>query len=254
MFLCKKIIGSLLAPGTIILMLLLLGLWRLCQAGKSCRSGRQWILLATVCFSLFTTAPLSTAFLSPLERRYAPLISSAGLPNVRFIVILSGSQRYTGDVPATSWLDDDTAARVAEGIRLYHLFAGQPTLIMSGGGARRVGAQMAAFAQDLGIPPEKLLAETNSLDTHGNAQEVKALVQQDPFLLVTSAVHLPRAMAIFEQLGMRPIPAPADFRSRASYCLADLLPAGGALRDLDAALHEYLGLAYLKLFPSRAGK
>ncbi len=254
MFLFKKIIGFLSAPGTVILVLLLFGLWRLLRAGKSGRSGIQWVGLATVCFYLFTTAPLATALLGPLEHRYAPLTTSTGLPEIRVIVILSGGERNVGHVLPTSLLDDATALRVAEGIRLYYLFSGQPTLIMSGGGDKRIGAQMAALAQSLGIPADKLLAETNSLDTHGNAREVKTLVHNAPFLLVTSAAHLPRAMAIFQLLGMQPIPAPADFRSRETYRFTDFLPAGGPLSELDAAIHEYLGLAYLKLFPGRAGK
>ncbi|MGQ9921945.1 MAG: YdcF family protein [Desulfobacca sp.] len=254
MFFLKKIVGYLSTPGTVILVLLLLGLRRLLKADKLHRAGLPWFLLATICFYLFTTAPLATALLAPLERYYAPLTASADLSAVRFLVILSGGQRYAGDVPATSRLDAVTAARVVEGIRLYHLCAGQPTLIMSGGGDSRVGAQMVAFAQALGIPSDKLLAETNSLDTHGNAREVKALVRQEPFILVTSAAHLPRAMAIFQKLGMQPIPAPADFRGRAAYRWSDFLPSGDAFQDLDAALHEYLGLAYLKLWPDRAGR
>lgn len=250
----KKIIGFLTAPGTIILVLLVIGLWRLLRAGKPGRAGVPWLILGTVCFYLFTTAPLPTALLRPLEQRYAPLTSATGLPDIRYIVVLSGGGRNLNNVPATSQLDDDTALRLLEGIRLFYLLAGQPTLIMSGGGESRLGAKMALLAQSLGVPANKLLAETNSLDTHGNAREVKSLVQQTQFILVTSASHLPRAMAIFQQLGMQPIPAPADFRGRPFFRLADFFPNGGFLWELDAALHEYLGLAYLRLFPGRAGR
>lgn len=254
MFMVKKIIGYLTAPGTIILVLLVLGLWRLLRARKPGRAGVPWLILGTVCFYLFTTAPLPTALLRPLEQRYAPLADPSGLTASRYIVVLSGGCRDNSSVPATSQLDDDTALRVLEGIRLFHLLAGQPTLIMSGGGEKQVGARMAALAQSLGVPADKLRAETNSLDTHGNAREVKALVQDAPFILVTSASHLPRAMVIFQMLGMQPVPAPADFRSRVVWGVADFFPNGAFLWELDAALHEYLGLAYLKLFPGRAGR
>ena len=61
-------------------------------------------------------------------------------------------------------------------------------------------------------------------------------------------------MLIFQALGMQPIPAPADFNVSELYVLADFFPSGGYLTKMDAAIHEYLGLAYLKLFPGRAGK
>jgi uncharacterized SAM-binding protein YcdF (DUF218 family) len=113
---------------------------------------------------------------------------------------------------------------------------------------------MVAFAQSLGVPAKKLIAEAKSLDTYGNAREVKLIVQGTPFLLVTSASHLPRAMLIFQALGMRPIPAPADFNVPAHYILSDFLPSGKYLTRMDAAIHENFGLAYLKLFPGRAGQ
>ncbi len=83
---------------------------------------------------------------------------------------------------------------------------------MSGGDKPVGGEVMVAFARSLGIPADKLLAETRSLDTYGNARGVKPIVKDAPFVLVTSASHLPRAMIIFQTLGMRPIPAPANIR------------------------------------------
>ena len=113
---------------------------------------------------------------------------------------------------------------------------------------------MAAFARSLGVPADKLMAETNSRDTYGNADGVKAIVKDAPFLLVTSASHLPRAMIIFQALGMKPIPAPADINININKPFRGLLPSGRYLEEMEAVIHEYLGLAYLKLFPSRTGR
>jgi uncharacterized SAM-binding protein YcdF (DUF218 family) len=113
---------------------------------------------------------------------------------------------------------------------------------------------MAAFAHALGTPADKLLAETKSMDMYDNASEVKPIVKDAPFLLVTSASHLPRAMKIFQLLGMKPIPAPAHFIAKENFLWRDFLPAGVYLEEMWVAVHEYLGLAYLKLFPGQAGK
>ena len=181
------------------------------------------------------------------------------MENIKYLVVLSGGMRHNFQVPPTSQLSEDSALRVAEGIRLFHLLSERAMLIMSGGGDEpyprfSLGEKMVALAQCLGVPREKLISETNSMDTYANAIEVKPIVKDGPFLLVTSAAHLPRAMRIFQILGMKPIPAPADFRQKEHLNAYDYLPSGEFLTTMEYAVHEYLGLAYLYLWPSRAGK
>ncbi len=113
---------------------------------------------------------------------------------------------------------------------------------------------MVALAQCMGVPGKKLISETNSMDTYANAIEVKPIVKDDPFLLVTSAAHMLRAIRIFQTLGMKPIPAPADFRQKEHLDVYDYIPSGESLTTLEYAIHEYLGLAFLYIWPSRAGK
>jgi uncharacterized SAM-binding protein YcdF (DUF218 family) len=66
-----------------------------------------------------------------------------------------------------------------------------------------------------------------------------------PFLMVTSAYHMPRAMRLMERKGAHPIPAPTGQRvnesARAGW--RSLLPTADGLRKTDRALHEYLGFA-----------
>jgi uncharacterized SAM-binding protein YcdF (DUF218 family) len=254
MFIIKKFIGLLLSPGVIILILLGLGLLRLVFSNQSRRSGRVLIFLGTVCFYLFTTAPLPNALLYPLVSHYKPVPQVKDSGAIDYIVILSGDVRDLPSAPPTSQLGSFTAFRVIEGIRLFHLCADRPALIMSGGDQPCAAELMVAFAQSLGVPNDKLLAETKSLDTYGNAREVRLMVKDAPFLLVTSASHLPRAMIIFQTLGMRPIPAPADINVPENLSFYDFFPSGKYLSRMSAAIHEYLGLAYLRLFPELSGR
>ena len=254
MFVLKKIIGELLSPGVIILVLLGLGLLRIISGKNSKQCSRFLFLLALLSFYFFTTAPLPQALLYPLENQYKPFQQVNDIGEIDYIVVLSGGRVENLKVPPTSQLTATTALRVVEGIRLFHLFSDQPTLIMSGGDEPSDGEMMVAFAKSLGVAADKLLAETKSLDTYGNAYEVKLIIKNAPFLLVTSAWHLPRAMKIFQLLGMKPIPAPAHFKVKEKFSWRDFLPAGVYLEEMGAAVHEYLGLAYLKLFPGQAGK
>jgi uncharacterized SAM-binding protein YcdF (DUF218 family) len=190
-----------------------------------------------------------------LEDRLEPVMSAQNLSGIKYIVVLSGGLRPNEGLPPTSRLEESSAMRVVEGVRLFHLWSDAPVLIMTGAGPfEDLGSRMVAFAQSLGVPPEKLMAENQAKDTYGNAVGVRGLVKNQPFLLVTSAVHLPRSLKIFQKLGMKPIAAPGDFRFVKYFSIADYIPAGSNLTNMELAIHEYLGLAYLTLFPSRAGE
>lgn len=254
MFFIKKFFGYLLSPGVIILIILILGLLRLTFRHKSKKTAWFLIFMGILGFYFFTTEPLPKALLYPLESKYKPLQQVQDIGKVNYIVVLSNEVHDNSQDPLTSQLGASTTSRVVEGIRLFHLFSEKPTLIMSGGDKSVGGEVMAAFARSLGVPADKLIAETKSLDTYGNADGVKAIVKDALFLLVTSASHLPRAMIIFQALGMKPIPAPADITININTTYGRFFPSGKYLTEMEAVIHEYLGLAYLKLFPGRAGR
>jgi uncharacterized SAM-binding protein YcdF (DUF218 family) len=255
MYVIKKIVGMVTEPGTLVFLLLSYGFLRLLFARGSKKRGLGWIGLGLLCFYLFTTAPLPNYLAKTLESRYEPLTGIRNLPEVKYIVVLSGGMRLNKAVPPTSELDESSALRVVEGIRLFHLLGEAPVLIMTGSGRwHDMGTRMVAFAQSLGVPPGKLIPENKAKDTYGNAMWVRPLVKNQPFLLVTSAVHLPRALLIFQKLGMKPIPAPGDFRFSQYYSINDFFPTSTNLATMEIAVHEYLGLAYLYLVPSRAGE
>ncbi len=255
MYPIKKIVGLLTEPGVIVLLLLLYGFFqaRFFRGSKK----KAWLSLGlgVACFYLFTTSPLPNYLLGILESRYAPVSAPQNLSDISYIVVLSGGLRLNDTAPPTSQLDEASAFRVLEGVRLFRLMSGAPTLIMTGRGFfGDMGSRMKDFAGSLGVPPEKLIAENQATDTHGNAVGVQSLVNNRPFLLVTSAVHLPRAMIIFQKAGLKPLAAPGDFRSATYFTLIDFLPSGRNLTGMESAVHEYLGLAYLHLFPGLAGK
>jgi uncharacterized SAM-binding protein YcdF (DUF218 family) len=112
------------------------------------------------------------------------------------------------------------------------------------------------LASAMGIPRERILLETNSTNTYENGVEIKKILGEEPFVLVTSASHLPRAIAVFQKLGLSPIPAPADFRAirnkpHANASMGELvkvmisaLPSPDDLAHSERALHEYAGFTW----------
>ncbi len=94
-----------------------------------------------------------------------------------------------------------------------------------------------------------MLYERTSRDTGENLLNSMKLVRPKPgetWMLVTSAVHMPRAMAIARKLGWTMVPWPSDYISAASGSVYLGFPADG-LVDIDNALHEWIGLAVYRL-------
>lgn len=242
-FLLKKIVAIALQPLVIALLLLLVARLR-----RRHRDAWVYVVLAgMLVFGLST--PLAQELLSrPLEAPYPPYQPLAQAPAPRAIVVLSGG--YERTAPRQPWDDMNTSTlrRTLEGVRLAKLYP-HATLYLSGGdpwGAAPPARAMAAFAVQLGIPAARIRIEAASRDTHDQAVALARLVGHEPMLLVTSAFHMRRSMALFEHAGCRPIPAPTDYLSRANGKVSwlDARPVGGAMQGSEAALHEYLGLAW----------
>jgi uncharacterized SAM-binding protein YcdF (DUF218 family) len=119
---------------------------------------------------------------------------------------------------------------------------------------------MAEIAVAFGVPRSAILQEPDSLNTYQNAVNVNALMAQEGIervLLVTSAMHMPRALGIFMKLGIPAIAAPTDFivssqtvaeigGTRQAVMLS-LLPDAANLALVSRALKEYLGLVVYRL-------
>jgi uncharacterized SAM-binding protein YcdF (DUF218 family) len=133
---------------------------------------------------------------------------------------------------------------VWHGARLYH--AGKaPRVIVSGGtDARRddrpEAQAMQVFLRDLGVPASALLLEDRSINTRENARYTAALLQprgQRHVLLVTSALHMRRAVALFEAEGLKVTPAATDHEAQSPPAWL-WLPEGGALYGSGRAMKE----------------
>jgi uncharacterized SAM-binding protein YcdF (DUF218 family) len=78
---------------------------------------------------------------------------------------------------------------------------------------------------------------------------VRRLVGDDRFVLVTSASHMLRSVALFRKQGMEPIPAPTDHWVKRSDGMSPyrFFPGAENLLKTEMAVHEYLGLAWAKI-------
>jgi len=250
MFMLKNIVAPLFYPLSLCIELLLLGLFLLWFTRKQ-RAGKTIVSLGVILLCLFSYCAVSDILLRPLEHKYPPLINPADVHNIRWIVVLGGGLIYDPGIPATSQLSDASLARLVEGIRLHKMLPGSK-LVLSGGsvfGLVPEAVIMADAARSIGANGRDLILESLSRDTKDEARLIQKIVGRARFVLVTSAAHMPRSMALFAKRGMHPIPAPTEYLAAESREInpAMFFPSADGLERAERAFHEYLGLAWAKL-------
>jgi uncharacterized SAM-binding protein YcdF (DUF218 family) len=214
--------------------------------GRRRISAVLWLAAASLVY-LSAIEPVANALLAPLERRYPPLGDIQNLPPVHYIVVLGSSYGPHDGIPITAALDANGLARIAEGVRLMRQVHGA-RLIVSGGapeGQEASAIGYAKFAVDFGIDPDAIVKLDKSLDTAEEASSIAALIGAAPFIMVTSAYHMPRAVHLMQLAGAHPTPAPTGQLApgHMTYGAGGWIPASASLRKTERALHEYMGMA-----------
>jgi len=186
--------------------------------------------------------PVVANRLSMLIERGPPVAVSPTF-HADVIVVLGGGMRRPPP-PAPAEPGADTLERLAGGATLARR-TGLPLLVSGGtldSAPPEADAMAAALRQQFGL--EARFIERRSRDTRENAIECARLLRAAGLgrvLLVTSAVHMPRAVAEFEAVGLEVVPAPVARASIAGADLADWLPRASALETSYAALYEAAG-------------
>ena len=135
----------------------------------------------------------------------------------------------------------DTGVALQQRLKARLIFSGAPLP----DGSDSVAQHMAATARRMGAPAESVAVETRSVNTHENlafSAEAFRLHEAQPVLLVTSALHMPRAVAVARKLNLQVLPYPCDFRAEAPGKWQLWVPSNEGAAALEGALHEVLGL------------
>lgn len=248
----KKIVSPLLYPLTVSLILLVLSL-ALLMRKKPPRIGKVLLFLGLITILASSYSFVSDRLVRYLEGRYPPVVSAEPLSkqNVKTIVVLGGGVHPTSRLPLSSQLSRDTLVRLFEGVRLYREIPGA-VLVVSGGAVYHrepESSLMAKAAVTMGVDPRDIIEEWRSADTLDQARLVKPLVGSRPFVIVTAAVHMPRSMMAFRNEGLNPLAAPTDHLAKVDQPVTpmDFYPDPISLENTRKAVHELLGIAWLKL-------
>ena len=232
---------------SLLLILAILNFWQ--------RPYRSGIALLTALFVLLISASggFANAMVGSLESQTPPLQNP---PKAAAIIVLGGST-YAPNYPR-QWPEVNEAGdRVLYGAKLYRE-GYAPKVILSGGritwkdGGQAEAIDMRTLMTTMGVPRKNIILEPDSLNTYENARNVNEVLEKNEIegtiLLVTSAMHMPRAKAIFKKQGIDVIAAPTDFRvepHRQSMSskerILNFLPDAKALEMTTDAIKERIG-------------
>lgn len=217
--------------------------------------------LALVVLLLASNSWVANGLVRSLEWQHLP---PKTLPTADAIVLLGGATKSA--FPPRPGVDlSESGDRVLYAGQLYR--EGKAPVVISSGGriAWRGGGppeseDMAQILQTLGVPSSAILQDPTSLNTYQNAINVHEILKErgiNRVLLVTSAMHMPRSLQIFQRQGIDAIPAPTDFlvseqeieepNSSAQAVLLSLLPDSDRLDRTTKALKEYIGMVIYRL-------
>jgi uncharacterized SAM-binding protein YcdF (DUF218 family) len=241
----NKILPYLIYPITIILVLLIVGLFL---------KKRSLLIAATAIFLITSNPLISDQMMSYLE--VGQLKKSVDdIKKADAIVVLSGmlTTIETTEGLDFEWSDPDRFFGGTELIRSDKA----PLLIFTGGKLpwqkinSTEGEVLAKYAKNFGVDPSLIQITKEVQNTEDEAKAVKELLTPkdlNKIILVTSAFHMPRAKRLFEKQGFVVEPYPVDFKVEANaITILDFLPSAFAMKNFEFALRELLGRAYYKI-------
>lgn len=259
MYFFKKLVSRFLFPVPLCAELLLLGLILLLFTRR--QKLAKALLAASAGLLLAISFPwLPVEALRPLERTFPPLTDPArrlptGATNV-FIAVLGQGVSSDAQLPANQRFNEEFVTRLLEAGRLRQRLPEARLLVSVSGETiepeekRRV---LAEFFGLMGIASNQITLVAHALDSRMEIQAFREMAGTNPVVLVSSACHLPRAMLLAEDFGLRAVPAPSgyflDFSEdkKSPYNPSSLFPSAENLRLTERAIYERLGLWFERL-------
>ena len=251
-FIASKILGFLLAPVHVAIFLCAVGAALLYTRRR--RWGRALATLGALALLLMGFTPLGDYLAAPLEARFPEPPRDMAAPDG--IIVLGGAANAELSAERNWPILTEAAERLTTPIALMRQYP-EARLVFAGGSAALLGfpyseaEAVKQFWRDVGLDEGRILYENRSRNSYENALFTRELVQPKPgerWLLITSAMHMPRAMGVFRKAGFSAIAFPVDYRAHRDIARLEFPSAatsGFAL--VDDAAHEWAGLLAYRL-------
>lgn len=243
-----NLITALILPPGVFFVLLAAGLFW----GRKHRWARWLAGVSLAAFVLLTLKVVAFSLVAPFEARWPPLDPQAagGLAPAQAMIVVLGGGRTLGalEYPERETLSAASLRRTVFAAQLAER-TGLPLAVTGGrpSGGKLGEAELMQALLEKGFRQRVALVEAGSFDTRQNALYVaKDLAERNigTVVLVTDALHMPRAAKALEAAGLKVVAAPVYFRASAPLNVTDFLPSTDALELSRYALHEWVGAAW----------
>lgn len=226
---------------------------------KRQKLARWMVLLAFAIIFILGNRWVSMGLVRSLEQQYLP---QEPYEQADVAVVLGGGTdpiQYPRMIPEVNGAGD----RIIYGVKLYkdglvdHLIVTGATADWQGTFATTPAQDMSTLLQLMGVPADAIIEEDDSLNTFEDAQFSAEIIQENGWkkvILVTSALHMPRAARLFEKAGIEVIPAPVDYiitdqewadlwTPSVENILINIMPTSACLKSTTSSMKEYIGMA-----------
>ena len=246
MFVLGKAVHFLIHPWHAVLLLVGLGLALRFLRFKRAGTTALWTAAAVV--AVVSATPLADALAYRLETRVEA--GDYDIEAVAGAIVLGGATSYGELAQARdTYVVNDAAERLTTILSLRRRRSDLP-IVISGGSGRLFDVEVReaditrAFLADVGLDPTTVEFEERSRNTYENAIYSAEMLEgrPGPYLLVTSAWHMPRALGCFRQVGLDVIPYPVDYRARPPSWAPSRIQPHDRFNVLDDAIREIVGL------------
>jgi uncharacterized SAM-binding protein YcdF (DUF218 family) len=218
------------------------------------RNARRFLQITAAAYILASAYIVPFGVASALLTRHLHPFTSSDVERGRTAIVILGGGGGTARLESrqVGIMNYETAARMLAGLRAYEL-SGAEWIVSSGGlvTQERPNETSAEMMRDglvaLGVPAARIVLEPDARDTHEEAVAIASLLRRlgaEHVILVTSDVHMPRALGAFHAEGLNPVPAIAPDARRPVTVRDWLAPTSHGLEYTDRVLHELIGNVY----------
>jgi uncharacterized SAM-binding protein YcdF (DUF218 family) len=247
-FSLSKILLSLVLPPSGIVILMAAG-FAIIRRKRT--AGRVLIIAGFLLLYGLSIDPVCNSLIRPLETSHPPLRDGAFPADA--IVVLAGGVRDLSWLGLGTEPSDISLERLVKGVMYYRVL--QRPLVIAGGTGSLLPSNnpeanaMANAARGLGVPENDIVIENKSRNTLESARAIRGLLKGKRIVLVTSAFHMKRSVALFRKQGLDVVPAPTGYRSAMHQPVSvdDFIPSATGLSTSALALSEYISYAWYSM-------
>jgi uncharacterized SAM-binding protein YcdF (DUF218 family) len=218
---------------------------------KRQRTGKIFLIMAGIWFLIISTLPVPKILVKSLESKYHQLTEESikNLPDSCDIIVLGGGHSDDKDLSPNNQLSTTAIGRVTEGIRIHRMIPGSRLILSGYSGGSEISQALALYrtALLLGVDSASMAMQGLPSNTLMEAEEYfKNFGTRNFLIVVTSEIHMPRAMMLFQKAGLNPIAAPTNqmLKNGSRKYRWRWIPSSRNIEMMDAAIHEYAGMIW----------